>query len=168
MTTPQSPRSGGCRENNADSTLDMINIFKFTFKPNTVQWVHQPGAGQTLLAVSDLESSTIRIFDGRGDGKALYELDKIHRAPVHLMAVSCPVRMENQADGSTTRNTIASFQPMKRALSSTGSPVNLGDYLPFKGFGNSNLKRIFSSSKRSAEPSRCVLYPRSRCIKGPI
>jgi len=66
----------------------MINIFKFTFKPNAVQWVHQPGAGQTLLAISDLESSTIRIFDGRGDGKALYELDKIHRAPVHLMAVS--------------------------------------------------------------------------------
>lgn len=66
----------------------MINIFKFDFKPNACQWVHQGGSGQTLLAVSDLDSPTIRIFDGRGDGKPLHELSKIHRAPVHVMAVS--------------------------------------------------------------------------------
>jgi peptidylprolyl isomerase domain and WD repeat-containing protein 1 len=67
---------------------DMINIFKFTFKPNAVAWVHTPGAGQLLLAVSDVDSPTIRIYDGRGDGTPMHELTKIHRAPVHLMAVS--------------------------------------------------------------------------------
>jgi peptidylprolyl isomerase domain and WD repeat-containing protein 1 len=64
----------------------MINILKFPFTPKACCWVHQPGAGQTLLAVSDVASPTIRIYDGRGDGKPLYELDKLHRAPVHLIS----------------------------------------------------------------------------------
>ena len=67
----------------------MINIFKFPFVPKACCWIHEPGAGQTLLAVSDMDSPTIRIYDGRGDGQPLYELGKIHRAPVHLMVVSC-------------------------------------------------------------------------------
>jgi len=66
--------------------VDMINILKFPFTPKACCWVHQPGAGQTLLAVSDVASPTIRIYDGRGDGKPLYELDKLHRAPVHLIS----------------------------------------------------------------------------------
>lgn len=66
----------------------MINIIKFGFTPKACCWVHQPGAGQSLLAVSDVASPRIRIYDGRGDGKPMYELDKIHRAPVHLMVVS--------------------------------------------------------------------------------
>jgi peptidylprolyl isomerase domain and WD repeat-containing protein 1 len=66
--------------------LDMINILKFPFTPKACCWVHQPGAGQTLLAVSDVASPTIWIYDGRGDGKPLFELDKLHRAPVHLIA----------------------------------------------------------------------------------
>ncbi|ORX39736.1 peptidyl-prolyl cis-trans isomerase [Kockovaella imperatae] len=65
--------------------FDMINIFKFTFVPKACCWIHEPGAGQTLLAVSDMASPTIRIYDGRGDGNPLYKLEKIHRAPVHLM-----------------------------------------------------------------------------------
>jgi len=64
----------------------MINILKFPFTPKTCCWVHQPGAGQTLLAVSDVASPTIRIYDGRGVGTPLYELDKLHRAPVHLIS----------------------------------------------------------------------------------
>lgn len=67
---------------------DMINIIKFSYTPKTCCWVHEPGAGQTLLAVSDLGSSSIRIYDGRGDGTPMFELDKLHRAPVHLMEVS--------------------------------------------------------------------------------
>ncbi|GFZ46243.1 Cyclophilin cyp15 [Saitozyma sp. JCM 24511] len=66
--------------------FDMINILKFSFRPKTCCWIHEPGAGQTLLAVTDMDTPTIRIYDGRGDGKPLYELDKLHRAPVHLMA----------------------------------------------------------------------------------
>ncbi|KAK4687727.1 peptidylprolyl isomerase domain and WD repeat-containing protein 1, partial [Tremellales sp. Uapishka_1] len=68
--------------------FDMINILKLPFTPKAICWVHEPGAGQTLLAVSDTASPTIRIYDGRGDGKPLFELDKLHRAPVHLMVYS--------------------------------------------------------------------------------
>lgn len=68
--------------------VDMINILKFPYTPKTCCWVHEPGAGQTLLAVSDMASPTIRIYDGRGDGTPLFELDKLHRAPVHLISVS--------------------------------------------------------------------------------
>ncbi|OCF35389.1 peptidylprolyl isomerase domain and WD-repeat protein 1 [Kwoniella heveanensis BCC8398] len=65
--------------------FDMINILKFPFTPKTCCWVHEPGAGQALLAVSETDSPTIRIYDGRGDGEPLYTLEKLHRAPVHLM-----------------------------------------------------------------------------------
>jgi peptidylprolyl isomerase domain and WD repeat-containing protein 1 len=81
LKTPSRPR-------NKLIKTDMINIFKFDFRPNAVAWVHAPGAGQTLLAVSETQGPTIRIYDGRGEGKPLHELTKIHRAPVHVMAVS--------------------------------------------------------------------------------
>lgn len=29
----------------------------------------------------------IRIYDGRGDGKPLHVLDKLHKSPVHLIVV---------------------------------------------------------------------------------
>ena len=73
-------------EGNTTDLTDMINILKFPYTPKACCWIHMPGAGQTLLAVSDVDSSMIRIYDGRGDGKPLYELDKLHRAPVHLIA----------------------------------------------------------------------------------
>ncbi|RXK38359.1 peptidylprolyl isomerase domain and WD-repeat protein 1 [Tremella mesenterica] len=66
--------------------FDMINIIKFPFTPKTCCWIHQPGTGQTLLAVSDVSSPAIRIYDGRGDGKPLYELIKLHKAPVHIIS----------------------------------------------------------------------------------
>lgn len=73
--------------------FDMINIFKFGFKPKAVCFVHAPGAGQAMLAVSDEAGPTIRIYDARGDGVTpTYTLEKVHRAPVHLMVVSWAVR----------------------------------------------------------------------------
>ncbi|ORY22764.1 peptidyl-prolyl cis-trans isomerase [Naematelia encephala] len=80
--------------------FDMINILKLPYAPKTCCWIHEPGAGQTLLAVSDAASSVIRIYDGRGDGKPLYELDKLHKAPVHLITYNakfdCVVSADEQ------------------------------------------------------------------------
>ena len=36
---------------------------------------------------SDQHSGTIRLYDGRGDGKPLETAEKLHRFPVHLMTV---------------------------------------------------------------------------------
>lgn len=68
--------------------FDMINIIKFSYKPKTCCWVHHPSDGRFLLAVSDQDSSMIRIYDARGDGTPLAEVDKIHRDSVHVMTVS--------------------------------------------------------------------------------
>lgn len=37
---------------------------------------------------SDLDSSKIRLYDGRGDGVPVHTLVSLHRASVHLMTVS--------------------------------------------------------------------------------
>lgn len=68
--------------------FDMINILKLDFKPKACCWVHHPSDGGTLLAISDWDSPTIRIYDGRGDGSVLYKIDKLHRHSVHVMTYS--------------------------------------------------------------------------------
>ncbi|KAG8696519.1 hypothetical protein FRC09_008415 [Ceratobasidium sp. 395] len=55
------------------------------YTPKTACWVHRRGQAQALLAVSDEKSSTIRIYDGRGDGTPLQTIPNLHRSPVHLM-----------------------------------------------------------------------------------
>ncbi|GAA95944.1 uncharacterized protein L969DRAFT_69776 [Mixia osmundae IAM 14324] len=67
------------------TNFDIINIINLDFVPKTCCWVHQRGSGQSLLAISDADTPTIRIYDGRGDGKALVALSKVHKAAVHLM-----------------------------------------------------------------------------------
>lgn len=84
----------------------MINMIKLNFVPHACCWVHGRGQAQALLAVcvkclyfpfyiylpfthrSDSASGQIRVYDGRGDDKPLFVVDKVHRAPVHIMTVS--------------------------------------------------------------------------------
>ncbi|CAE6415765.1 unnamed protein product [Rhizoctonia solani] len=61
--------------------FDMINMIKLDYTPKTACWVHKRGQAQA----SDEKSSTIRIYDGRGDGTPLQTISSLHRAPVHLM-----------------------------------------------------------------------------------
>ncbi|KAJ9105420.1 hypothetical protein QFC21_001791 [Naganishia friedmannii] len=68
--------------------FDMINILKLDYTPKTCCWVHHPSDGRTLLAISDADSPLIRIYDGRGDGKVLHTIEKLHRDSVHLMTYS--------------------------------------------------------------------------------
>ncbi|KAG0043987.1 Peptidyl-prolyl cis-trans isomerase cyp15 [Gryganskiella cystojenkinii] len=66
--------------------FDMINMIKLEFTPSTVCWVHKRGEAQAKVAVSDADSSAIHVFDGRGEGKALFSITKLHSAPVTTMA----------------------------------------------------------------------------------
>ena len=51
---------------------------------------------------SEASSGVIRIYDGRGDGKPLVTIDKLHRAPVHVMTVSFhSVTFDNPRSTST-------------------------------------------------------------------
>ncbi|QRV92468.1 peptidyl-prolyl cis-trans isomerase, cyclophilin-type protein [Ceratobasidium sp. AG-Ba] len=65
--------------------FDMINMIKLDYTPKTACWVHRRGQALALLAISDEKSSTIRIYDGRGDGNPLQTIPSLHRSPVHLM-----------------------------------------------------------------------------------
>ncbi|KAJ1303356.1 hypothetical protein OPQ81_011550 [Rhizoctonia solani] len=65
--------------------FDMINMIKLDYTPKAACWVHRRGQAQALLAISDEKSSTIRIYDGRGDGTPLQTIPSLHRSPVHLM-----------------------------------------------------------------------------------
>ncbi|RHZ65105.1 hypothetical protein Glove_319g14 [Diversispora epigaea] len=66
--------------------FDMINMMKLDYVPNSVCWVHKRGQAQTLVACSDQGSSTIYIYDGRGNETPLHTISNIHSHPVHLMA----------------------------------------------------------------------------------
>ncbi|KAI9465600.1 hypothetical protein BJY52DRAFT_1245051 [Lactarius psammicola] len=68
--------------------FDMINMIKLGFTPKACCWVHRRGQAQGILAVSEQNSGTIRLYDGRGDGKPLETLEKLHRFPIHLMTYS--------------------------------------------------------------------------------
>ncbi|KAN0123309.1 hypothetical protein V8E52_002641 [Russula decolorans] len=68
--------------------FDMINMIKLGFTPKSCCWVHRRGQAQSILAVSEQNSGTIRLYDGRGDGKPLETVEKLHRFPVHLMTYS--------------------------------------------------------------------------------
>ncbi|CCO29142.1 peptidylprolyl isomerase domain and WD repeat-containing protein 1 [Rhizoctonia solani AG-1 IB] len=68
--------------------FDMINMIKLDYAPKTACWVHKRGQAQGVISYatsSDEKSSTIRIYDGRGDGTPLQTISSLHRAPVHLM-----------------------------------------------------------------------------------
>uniref|UniRef100_A0A914CWE9 peptidylprolyl isomerase n=1 Tax=Acrobeloides nanus TaxID=290746 RepID=A0A914CWE9_9BILA len=65
--------------------FDMINMLKLDFHPRTAAWVHQGYDIIQSVAISDANSGTIYIFDGRGANTPIHVLDKLHSKPVYLM-----------------------------------------------------------------------------------
>ncbi|KAI0755044.1 peptidyl-prolyl cis-trans isomerase [Daedaleopsis nitida] len=68
--------------------FDMINMLKLGYMPHSCCWVHKRGQAMGVLAISERGTGVIRLYDGRGDGKPLETLDKLHRFPVHIMTYS--------------------------------------------------------------------------------
>lgn len=136
----------------------MINILKFPYTPKTCCWVHEPGAGQSLLAVSDTASPIIRIYDGRGDGTPLYKLDKLHRAPVHLISVGRHAGIDRVcAEHSTMPSMTASYQQTSRDSSSIGSLVNRGGFPKWLGCGSTKARQTSSTLKRYVADNRIAI-----------
>lgn len=65
--------------------FDMINMMKLEYTPSTVEWVHGPGDAVQCLAVSDLETPAVYVYDGRGNNVPLKVLEKLHTKPVAVM-----------------------------------------------------------------------------------
>ncbi|KAH0611339.1 uncharacterized protein H6S33_010604 [Morchella sextelata] len=68
-------------------TFDLLTTITLPNAPKAICWVHRRGSSLPLLAVSDVVSPHIVIYDGRGDNpKVLYTVEHMHRSIVHLMA----------------------------------------------------------------------------------
>ncbi|CAH0549023.1 unnamed protein product [Brassicogethes aeneus] len=65
--------------------FDMINMMRLDYIPHTVEWVHNSGDPIHSIAVADLNSPKIYIYDGRGSNEPLKVLDKVHMKPVTLI-----------------------------------------------------------------------------------
>ncbi|KAF3916678.1 Phosphatase [Dactylellina cionopaga] len=67
-------------------TFDIIAMLNLQTTPSSICWVHKRGASLPLLAVAN-ELNQIHIYDGRGENLApIHEINKLHRAPVNVMA----------------------------------------------------------------------------------
>ncbi|RKP34278.1 peptidyl-prolyl cis-trans isomerase cyp15 [Dimargaris cristalligena] len=71
--------------------FDMINAIRLDYTPRCVCWFHRRGQAQAVVACTDLESSLIYLYDGRGDGQPLHTISSIHSKPVTLMTFN-PLR----------------------------------------------------------------------------
>lgn len=62
--------------------FDMINMMRLDYVPNQVEWIHSPGDPIQWLAVTDVDSPNIYVYDGRSNNVPLKVLEKIHSKPV--------------------------------------------------------------------------------------
>lgn len=62
--------------------FDMINMMELNFIPYRAEWIHSTREPMLTLAISDMNSTNICIYDGKGTNIPLYVIDKIHANPV--------------------------------------------------------------------------------------
>ncbi|OWF46092.1 peptidylprolyl isomerase domain and WD repeat-containing protein 1-like [Mizuhopecten yessoensis] len=65
--------------------FDMINMVKLDYAPHTCGWIYASGDPVSALAVSEKETGTIHIYDGRGTNTPLHILSSMHSSPVMLI-----------------------------------------------------------------------------------
>jgi len=78
--------------------FDMINMFEFQYLPSCCEWIFSQGSASQLLAVGDANDSCIRLYEGRGDGKATATLSNLHKDPVSIIAYNKAYNIVVSAD----------------------------------------------------------------------
>ncbi|KAL6237142.1 hypothetical protein BDW75DRAFT_91756 [Aspergillus navahoensis] len=82
-------------------TFDLLAMLTLDLNPRCICWVHPRGASLPLLAVTDDGSSTIQIYDGRGENPTpLHTLKSIHRSPISAIAFNDAYNCVISADES--------------------------------------------------------------------
>lgn len=66
--------------------FDMINMIKLDFVPSCTCWIYGSGDTISCLAVGDMNSSRILIYDGNGTNTPIKVLDKLHTKPVSTIS----------------------------------------------------------------------------------
>lgn len=65
--------------------FDMINMIKLDFTPKCACWIHSAGDALSSLAISEVDSKKIYIYDARGKQELLHVLEKLHTKTVAIM-----------------------------------------------------------------------------------
>ncbi|KAG2449525.1 hypothetical protein HYH02_005667 [Chlamydomonas schloesseri] len=78
--------------------FDLIVMMRLTFTPGCAAWIYKKGEAKARLAISDLNSGKIHVFDARdGSDKPLAEVE-VHRAPVAAMRYCAPLDLVVSTD----------------------------------------------------------------------
>uniref|UniRef100_A0A1B6DR82 peptidylprolyl isomerase n=1 Tax=Clastoptera arizonana TaxID=38151 RepID=A0A1B6DR82_9HEMI len=80
--------------------FDMINMMRLQYTPMCVEWIHGHGDAISTLAVGDLDSNTIYIYDGRGSNEPLHVLQKLHTKPVSIIKYNPVFEASLSVDGA--------------------------------------------------------------------
>lgn len=78
--------------------FDLINMIQLDYTPRAACWVHERGSADPILAVSEEERPTIRLYNARGDAEPLATVDKMHRQPCHVLAYNAAYNCVVSAD----------------------------------------------------------------------
>lgn len=79
--------------------FDMIVMLRLSFTPGHAEWISKRGEAQARLAISDLNSPAIHVYDVRsGSNDPLTSLSSLHRAPVTAMRYIAPFDTVVSAD----------------------------------------------------------------------
>ncbi|CAG0891986.1 unnamed protein product [Darwinula stevensoni] len=62
--------------------FDMINMMKLDYSPHCCEWIHRAGDAIAALAVSEVNSCKIYVYDGHGTKEPLRVLERLHFHPV--------------------------------------------------------------------------------------
>ncbi|KXZ54623.1 hypothetical protein GPECTOR_4g688 [Gonium pectorale] len=65
--------------------FDLIVMLRLQFTPGCAAWIYKKGEAKARLAVSDLNSGAIHIYDARSGSDAAVAVVQVHRAPVTAM-----------------------------------------------------------------------------------
>jgi peptidylprolyl isomerase domain and WD repeat-containing protein 1 len=69
------------------TNFDMINILTLNFRPAAIAWVSQGSDIVHSLAIADLDSPAIHVYDGKGN-ELLHTIKGVHFKPVTKIDVS--------------------------------------------------------------------------------
>ena len=81
------------------ASFDMIVMLRVPFTPGCIEWISKRGDARWKLAISDLDSPSVAVYDARsGDDAPIATLDRLHAAPVTVMRYSAATDIAISSD----------------------------------------------------------------------
>ncbi|EFJ47438.1 hypothetical protein VOLCADRAFT_61491 [Volvox carteri f. nagariensis] len=71
--------------------FDLIVMLRLSFTPGCAAWIYKKGEAKARLAISDLNSGRIHVFDARSGSDSAEAVVEVHRAPVTSMRYNAPM-----------------------------------------------------------------------------